>query len=288
MRASEEERAHFRAVLRRTIETAANWPRRADRKLKIDPLPHGWLLPLLLEIETACWGRWDHWMRLTERGTLEDEPIPRIEFCADSKSPARRMHENALNQINGYGSWEGWDSWRLFDYYLDWLLYGFGDSRQKDPPPEPEDGAFGRLYQSFCLEAMLAWPSDHFGELMAENRHGRGSGFYPTPHCVVELMTRINIGSGGDARTKAVCDSCVGTGRMLLHASNHSYRLYGQDINPTVIKACLVNGYCFAPWMVKPFRFLERAEPDEESTDVQPSASSSQAPARQLTLFDDF
>jgi hypothetical protein len=35
--------------------------------------------------------------------------------------------------------------------------------------------------------------------------------------------------------------------------------LYGQDINPTVIKASLVNGYLYAPWMVKPFPFLDAA-----------------------------
>jgi len=27
------------------------------------------------------------------------------------------------------------------------------------------------------------------------------------------------------------------------------------DIDPTVIKATLVNGYLFAPWLVKPFHF---------------------------------
>ncbi len=37
----------------------------------------------------------------------------------------------------------------------------------------------------------------------------------------------------------------------------HSYRLYGSDINPTVIKATLVNGYLYAPWLVRPFPFLD-------------------------------
>jgi hypothetical protein len=45
---------------------------------------------------------------------------------------------------------------------------------------------------------------------------------------------------------------------MLLAASNHSYRLYGCDINPTVIKATLVNGFLYAPWLVRPFPFLDR------------------------------
>jgi hypothetical protein len=49
---------------------------------------------------------------------------------------------------------------------------------------------------------------------------------------------------------------------MLLAASNHSYRLYGADIDPTVIKATLVNGYLYAPWLVKPFPFLDGANLD--------------------------
>ena len=44
---------------------------------------------------------------------------------------------------------------------------------------------------------------------------------------------------------------------MLLVASNVSVRLFGQDINPTVLKALLVNGYAYAPWLVRPFPFLD-------------------------------
>jgi hypothetical protein len=70
----------------------------------------------------------------------------------------------------------------------------------------------------------------------------------------------------GDAREKPVCDPCVGTGRMLLAASNYSYRLYGCDIDGTVIKATLINGYLYAPWLVKPFPFLDRANLDPAQT----------------------
>jgi len=59
-----------------------------------------------------------------------------------------------------------------------------------------------------------------------------------------------------------VMDPCAGTGRMLLAASNHSYRLHGCDINPTVIKVTLVNGFLYAPWLVRPFPFLDAALAD--------------------------
>ena len=208
------------------------------------------------------------------------------------------MHEKSLDCIANYGGWQGWDSWRLFDYYLDWLLYGFGDPRQPKPPEEPSPGAFSRLWQVFCLEAMIAWPTDMFGDLMAENRHGRGAGFFPTPEPVVEMMVHMTMGDG-DCRLKTVMDPCVGTGRMILHASNYSYRLYAQDINPTVIKACLVNAYCFAPWLVRPFPFLKDIPVKQVSQPVttpEPKPISEPAPIQinghapanaQMLLFDE-
>jgi len=257
----------FRNVLRSVISKADNWPRKPDSRLKIETKPHGWLLPVLIQCESACWGRWDHWFRTMEAGHILAEPIPQIDFQPDAAGLARKMHEKSLDAI-ARGSWLGWDSWRIFDYYLDWLLYAFGSPQQTEPPREVEDGAFARLYQVFCLEAMLAWPADLFGDMLAENRHGRANGFFPTPHSLVELMTKLTFGDGGDHRLQTVNDPCTGTGRMLLHASNHSYRLCGQDINATVLKACAVNAYCFAPWIVRGFPFLK----DEAPEAVEPVA----------------
>ena len=73
---------------------------------------------------------------------------------------------------------------------------------------------------------------------------------------VCVCMTQMNF-ADGMRRDQTVCDPALGTGRMLLTASNYSYRLYGMDINQTVIKASLINGYLYAPWMVKPFPFFE-------------------------------
>lgn len=263
------QREHFRSVLRQTISTAQNWPKKADHNLTIEDPGHGWLLPILFEVESHCWGRWDHWMRTLDAGQVLDEPIPQIEFCGVGNPHVRKMHEKALGSIPNQGSWQGWESWRIFDYYLDWLLYAFGDKQQTTQPKEPSPGAFSRLYQVFCLEAMIAWPCDMFGDLMAENRHGRGAGFFPTPESVVEMMVRAMMGSG-DCRLKTVMDPCVGTGRMILHASNYSYRLHAQDINPTVIKACIVNGYCFAPWLVRPFPFLAKHADKDTSPPKEP------------------
>ena len=60
------------------------------------------------------------------------------------------------------------------------------------------------------------------------------------------VLCRVSDGCG-------VMEPCLGTGRMLLHASNYSLRLHGMDIDQTVLTAALVNGALYAPWMVRPF-----------------------------------
>src|SRR5262249_50434974 len=82
------------------------------------------------------------------------------------------------------------------------------------------------------------------------------TGFYPTPHNVVELMVRLTMNAskeaGGDARLRPTCDPCVGSGRMLLHASNLSLALSGQDIDPLAVVMCKLNGVLYAPWIAFP------------------------------------
>src|SRR5262249_37835543 len=57
---------------------------------------------------------------------------------------------------------------------------------------------------------------------------------------------------GRDPRTLSVSDPCVGSGRMLLHASNFSFRLFGQDIDPLAVAMCKLNGALYAPWLSFP------------------------------------
>jgi hypothetical protein len=77
---------------------------------------------------------------------------------------------------------------------------------------------------------------------------------------VCQMMVEMQM-AGEDMRDKTVCDPALGTGRMLLAASNFSYRLYGMDISETVVKACLVNGFALAPWLVRPFSFWPESMP---------------------------
>ncbi len=241
-------------------------------------LSHGWLLPWLLAADDFLWQRWGHWHEtMCARQIIA--PIPNIEWARHDAG--LKMLDRSLSAISKYGDWRGWGNWSAFDYFLDWLLYGFGHKGQPQPPHERQEyqGASDRLYQVFNLETLLAYPHDYFGDILAENQHGRHLGFFPTPMQISEFMALMTLG-GGDARTKTVLDPCVGTGRMLLAASNHSYRLYGCDINPTVIKVTLVNGFLYAPWLVRRLPFLDAALADPARSHEVSDSIAHQSPAQ--------
>lgn len=253
-----------------------------------EPLAHGWLLPYLLQLDYLSWGRWQHWSNVMTAGRLIDEPIPQIAWTGEDRSgPGRKMLEKSLSSVTKWHDWSGWSSWNYFDYFLDWLLFGLGDARQREEPKGQSDceGASERLYQIFNLEPLLAFPHDYFGDIMAENSYGRQSGFFPTPMCVCEMMFKMQCGDCEDMRAKTVCDPTLGTGRMLLVASNASYRLYGMDINGTVIKAALVNGYLYAPWLVRSFPFLDTYESAEPAAKAIPHIIKRDQPVGQMELI---
>lgn len=251
-------RSSIRAMLERQAQGAKI--KKPDPTVERD-LQHGWLLPFLLRGDDLLWGRWDYWTRCQcAPGQLPSDPIPEIDFSdSHNNNGTRKMLEAALNCIPQHGSWQTWGGWQFVNYFFDWLLFGFGHSGHRDLPEEPGGctGASNRLYQVFNLDLMQLHPCDYFGYMLAENAYGKKQGFYPTPHCICEMMTRMTFPTGEDNRTKTMMDPCVGTGRFPLHASNHTLRLYAQDIDGTLCKATLVNAYIYAPWLAKPIAWLD-------------------------------
>lgn len=257
-------------------------PKKIDNTLQRN-LKRGWLIPYLVAIESQLWGRWEYWSELMEANALTDTPIPQIEFHDGRGGGARKHLERCLDLVpnQGSGSWKGWSSWQNFNYFLDWLLYGFGYVGQQELPPEPRgcEGASMRLYQMFNLHWVLAHPYDYWGDILAESGHGRHSGFYPTPHCIARMMSLMIQGTYNHERRAASCYDCAcGTGRMLLEGSNNSLQLFGQDKDLTVCKAAVVNGFWYMPWLVKPFPFLKG-----ESTDEVVEVTAEQAPPEEET-----
>jgi len=247
-------------------------PKKLDPAFQFNaPLQHGWLRPYLLAGDAFTWQRWAHWMDVYEAGRLTEATIPQIEW-SNGQTPARKHLEHCLDAVTKYGGWLGWSSQTHFNYFLDWLLFALGDHSQPEEPKEGQDqlGASARLYQLFNLNQLLVEPYDYFGDILAESQHGRRSGFFPTPLHVCEMMVRMQM-DGEDMRDKTVCDPALGTGRMLLCASNHSYRLYGMDIDPLVLKACKVNLWLFAPWGIKPFPFFQTYASAHENAPAVPN-----------------
>jgi hypothetical protein len=257
----------------------------------------GWLLPYLVRFDELTWRRWAYWFRMAESERLPEDPIPQIAFNAYGAAAGsgwkrtRRMLEESLNAI-GRG-WSGWGDSRDWDFVFDWLLFGFGDLAER--PADPYEGAGDRLYQVFNVGAMVLYPADYFGDLLAESAYGRRNGFFPTPMNLTDMIVHMTMGAEGtagvgntepdeaivdgidkadrgvvDRRLLSVMDPCVGTGRFLLSASNHSLRLYGVDIDPLVLKACKVNGWLYAPWLVRPIPFVERLAAQNVRTTAPP------------------
>lgn len=253
--------------VRRQIIQARPWPRIPDHSHRVPSFRRasGWLAPSTCETESALWGRWDYLGRIFSEDKLPTDPIPAIDFVGTAEPRVLKMLSACLDTVSGeYGRWRGWSSGTYFDYFLDWLLFGFGIL--KDEPKEPSPNAFDRLYQVFNVESLLAWPYDYFGDLLSESGHGQSQGFFPTPMEVCQLLCSMQIGGNTDARAKTVHDPCVGTGRMLMAASNRSLLLFGSDINSTCVKATMVNGCLYAPWIVRqPTHLLNRAAVGEQT-----------------------
>ena len=212
----------------------------------------GWLLAYVILIHERCPSvadRWGYHLRTVEAGRLLDEPIPQIAFGLPDNKVASRLHE--WSAIIGHDC-GGWSDFRTL---LDWLLWGLALSKEE---PHLTEQVNEKLYRNVDLGPMLVQPYDYLGDFVAQGR-AKGwnpTAFFPTPHNVVEFMVRMTMADsrddGRDPRVRSVNDPCVGSGRMLLHASNFSLNLWGQDIDPLAVAMCKINGALYAPWLAFP------------------------------------
>jgi len=237
----------------------------------------GYLLPYIIEGDRR-WtgGRWLWWLHCLEKGEVSGE-IPRIEFGSDNAGQllARRHLELLVGRLER----KSWSGARLLIQWLSWSL-GFGEY-----PPEIDEEDHMYLYKNFKAGYLQKAPYDYFGDILSD-RKGKynPTAFFPTPHHLVEMITQMNMDSAdqGKGIFKTVMDPCAGTSRMLLHASNYSVFLYGQDIDPTVVSASMVNGCLYAPWLVWPI------QPSEEKPYYKVPESMALKASMMLKLYDVF
>lgn len=215
-----------------------------------DPPPwcyRGWLLWYVQRVEMHVNGensRWAYMLEIHETGRLPDRAIPRVEFGEPDRT--------VFADLERWSSTVGYDcgGWSDFRDLLAWLEWGLALSKEK--PTLYRKDADEQLYRGVDLGRLLLAPYDYFGAFVSE-RKARGwnpTAFFPTPHNVCECMVRMLFcHEERDTRTLTVNEPCLGTGRMLLHASNFSLRLSGQDVDPMVLSAARINGALYAPWM---------------------------------------
>lgn len=240
----------------------------------------GWLVPYaqMAEANPAVAPRYDYVLRTIDAGRLLDEPIPQIDFCGEfepSVKPGIRMLQKCLDKVEySMGVWNGMRE------LAEWIGFALGVTTQ---PSRLDEKAQEFLYRNFNLEPLLLAPADYLGQMLSESNYGKRNGFYPTPTCVVKMMTecvffdRRAENPSVDHRTDKVCDPCVGTGRMLLVASNYSLRLYGQDIDYLCCLICKINLALYAPWFYIPDSFFADAD---EKPDAIVKASRTENEAR--------
>jgi N-6 DNA Methylase len=230
----------------------------------------GWMLAYIILIHERCPAvadRWGYYLGTLEAGQLLDEPIPQIVFGQADKRINSMLHDWSAFIGRDCG---GWSDFRTL---LDWLLWALALSKEG---PSLSETVNEKLYRKVDLGPMLESPYDYLGDFVAQGR-AKGwnpTAFFPTPHNVVELMVRMTMAdnreSDCDPRTFSVNDPCVGSGRMLLHASNFSLNLFGQDIDPLAVAMCKINGALYAPWISfsLPASILGTVMPDPPSDDA--------------------
>lgn len=207
------------------------------------PLPKGWLQPYLLALSDIFDGRWSYWLNILQTGKPLPDPIPRINFDSHPHNDVQKNLKDCISyvQSKGYGS----EAWMMF---VDWLLWGFGSKLVTEWPERITEEISWYWYQTFNLGLMMLHPADHMAWGACElSGHSGLHGYFPTPMHICQMMADIQM---SDDKTKTVNDPCVGTGSMLLAASNYSLRLSGQDISLDMVKMLTVNGFIFVPWLV--------------------------------------
>ena len=207
----------------------------------------GWLVPYLMALDQMFFNRWEYWMNAVIDDKIPGAPIPYIRFQSDAScyaNMARKNIEKCLNYAMHSHS-------NIFEKFINWILWGF-NYKNNLKFPSIDEKTDDHWYRTFNLGLFYEEPGDHFANVASDYQIGSGSGYFPTPPSVVEMMTKMTFGGEPEPehKNKSVIDPCCGTGVMLLYASNYSLNLHGIDIHPLICKIAMVNAYIYVPWLV--------------------------------------
>lgn len=231
----------------------------------LEEMTAGWLIPYLTILDTlespgdnyAGHGRWTYWLDACERGVVPEGPIPRIDFQHHPAPEDAKLVQDVLRVYVNEGYWYD-EAWLAL---VRWLLHGFGRKGLEEDVARIPARVRNTWYEQFNLGILLRSPIDWSAYVLQGGlpamktgrcRWAEATAFFSTPMNVCTMIAEMSfVGVDPEAAKLAtICDPCCGTGSMLLPASNHSLRLYGQDI---VLDLCLcaeLNGWLWVPWMV--------------------------------------
>lgn len=230
----------------------------------------GFLILAHTYLEDKHIGRSRWWIPHYFQNKVPDTPIPQIDWLAAAGRPERQQALKLLTNAIAYGSLEK---------FLSFILYGLGDSREeywKTGYPDEVNRWEKALDEAFPIMYAFPWP--YFTDLIEQNS-SKGfkdvHGFFATPMQITEMMCKLAMIDGSNAIDATVCEPCVGTGNMLLAASNYSINLYGMDRCKTVLMGCLIHMHMYVPWAIAPLKQTVEQRP---KFDLAP---------RQVTVEDD-
>lgn len=230
----------------------------------------GWLLAFLYSYDSLLWGRWDYWMDIVVKGTIQGSgPIPQINWSNKGQAGVTqtlKMFDTCLSHSES-----------TIYTFAEWLLWSLNATDMKELNISEELNE--HYYRKFDLFQVLDHPFDYMSEaLMNETGKGyhSGLGYYPTPLSLTQLMTDILYGgmNAEDSKKLSVYDPCVGCGALLLPASNYYLRAYAQDISLIATQLCRIQFLFYAPWFACPGKvqgFDEESKPIDLS--ISPEAN---------------
>lgn len=239
---------------------------------------HGWLLPYLYGIDAHTNKRWEFWVKanrvkesslveffgkgLTEKFLSENlycHSYPVIDFNESGIVSNYLMSVLKLIMQNGTSLQEA------TNYFLSWLLYGFGHELFCDRPKlNSTYNCEVKLYQYVDLFPLLYYPADYWSKIMADvfpMKQNQATGFFPTPASISKMMTMIVMPECSDSfvtpHIQNMGEPSCGTGTMVLEYSNSGGMCIGTvELQEIIAKTFLVNCYLYNPQYARPIWYL--------------------------------
>ena len=226
----------------------------------------GWLLPSLVRFDATLSKRWEYWLNTLDAGQLLAQPIPQIHWLF---APHPTPQKNLTDVLSRCPHQTAFEAFRLF---VDWLLYALGDASVDAAPSGIDPSLHLQWYETFNLGLYLKHPYDYLGHYAADlysSGRRNPTAYFPTPMHLSVCMAKMVMGV--EDKTASVCDPCVGSGRLLMAASNYSLNLYGMDIDLLIVKVCRINMWWYVPWCIyrpKTLKGIEWVSPPLSQTDT--------------------